>query len=58
MEPQDLVEPIPLSSSYDYEDNMYSSTHIHQPHNKPTMYSACNFCNLGSNAKIFFQFKL
>jgi hypothetical protein len=28
MEPQELVEPTPLSSSFDSKDNMYSSTHI------------------------------
>jgi hypothetical protein len=28
MEPQDLVEPTPLSSNSDFEDMMYSNTHI------------------------------
>jgi hypothetical protein len=28
MEPQDLVEPTPLSSSFNFENSMCSSTHI------------------------------
>jgi hypothetical protein len=28
MEPQDLVEPTPLSSNFNFENNIYSSTHI------------------------------
>ncbi len=58
IEPWDLVEPTSLSSSSDSEDNIYSSTHIPPTHGKPMMYFAYNFYNLGSNAKIFFQFKL
>jgi hypothetical protein len=58
MEPRDLVEPTPLSSSSNYEDTMYSSTHIPPTHGRPMMYSTYNSCNMGSNAKIFFQFKL
>jgi hypothetical protein len=51
MEPRDLIEPIPYHPFLILKIVCVIAHISHQPHDRPVMYSAHNFCNLGLNAK-------